>query len=590
MRSGLARAALLVTLVTLASRIVGFGRWLAQGHAVGNGSFTDAFNAANLLPNVLFEVAAGGALAGAVVPLVAGPLSRAMPDSEDAAAHREQASRTASALLGWTLVVLVPVGGLMALLAGTIAAGLPIRDPALTDVATAFLRVFALQVPMYGIAVVLGGILQAHKRFFWPAFSPLLSSLVVIGVYWGYAARLPERGTQDLDEIPARALDWLAWGITAGVVALALPLVLPTLRTGLRLRPTLRFPGGEGRRAAHLAFAGIGALVAQQVALVVVMLVGTDLGGYTTWLYAYNVYLLPYAVLAYPIVTSAFPHLAEHAAAGRRDDLHDLVASTTRTLLVVTAAGVAALAAAAPAVETVFDLLVTGDAPGLASALAWMAPGLVGFALVLHLSRALYVVDHGRAAVVATATGWGAMVLGLLGAWVALGGAEGAGSAGASGSPEPSVLGFLRGLTFLDGLAVVDGEPGHDVVLGSLGAAGTLGMLVAGAGLLLAVRRHLGSGALAGVGRTGLVLVVAVALGAGAGYGVGQLLRPAAWADPRYGLNAAGERELVPGDLLVALGSGLAAGVAAAVVVLALAALADSGVRARLRALPARRR
>ncbi|MBL0885304.1 murein biosynthesis integral membrane protein MurJ [Myceligenerans indicum] len=580
-RSGLARAALLVTGVTLASRLVGFGRWLAQGQWVGNGTFTDAFNAANLLPNVLFEVAAGGALAGAVVPLVSGPLSRASlagsaaDGSADgsAADGREQASRSASALLGWTLVVLVPVGALMALLAGPVAAWLDPGngnpelgwDPGMRDVVASFLRVFAVQVPMYGIAVVLGGILQAHKRFFWPAFSPLISSLVVIGVYWGYAARLAGAGEQDLARIPARALDWLAWGITAGVVALAVPLVLPVLRTGLRLRPTLRFPGGEGRRAAHLAFAGVGALVAQQLALVVVMKVGIFLGGYTTWLYAYNVYLLPYAVLAFPIATSAFPYLAEHSAAGRLDDLRALVASTTRMLLVVTAAGVAALVAAAPAVESVFDLVVTCDAPGMAAALAWMAPGLVGYALVLHLSRALYAVDHGRAAVVATATGWGVMALCLLGVRVWLGSEARFPGAG----PAPAL------------------------VLGALGAAGTAGMAVAGAGLLLAVRRHLGRGALTRVGRTGVALLAGTAAGAGAGYATGHLLgTPGAWgpaaAGPVSAACPAGDRPFDPGEFLGALGSGLLAGAVAAVVVLAVAAAADASVRDRLRALAAR--
>ncbi|MBO0607768.1 murein biosynthesis integral membrane protein MurJ [Myceligenerans salitolerans] len=578
-RSGLARAALLVTAVTLASRVVGFGRWLAQGHWVGNGTFTDAFNAANLLPNVLFEVAAGGALAGAVVPLVAGPLSRASLTGEGTDSDREQASRSASALLGWTLLVLVPAGGLMALLAGPVATWLV--DGELVGVVAAFLRVFALQVPMYGIAVVLGGILQAHQRFFWPAFSPLVSSLVVIGAYWSYGAQLSERGTQDLAEIPARALDWLAWGITAGVLALALPLLLPATRTGLRLRPTLRFPQGEGRRAAHLAFAGVAALVAQQLALVVVMKVGTDLGGYTTWLYAYNVYLLPYAVLAFPIATSAFPHFTAHAAAGRRDELRALVAGTTRTLLVVTAAGVAALVAAAPAVELVFDLLVSGDAPGMASALAWMAPGLVGYALVLHLSRALYVVDHGRAAVTATATGWGVMVAALLAVWVGLGG-PGAPRSGDASPGTPAA-------TLLDRLVVVDGEPAPALVLGALGAAGTLGMAVAGAGLLVAVRRYLGSAALAGTGRTGLALVAGAVLGAAAGYGAGYLIRPEGLRiDPGFVAYPGGDRPFVVGEFVAALGSGLAAGVVAAAVVVTVAAMSDGGLRARLRQLTRR--
>ena len=553
MRS-LARAALLVTVVTLASRIVGFGRWLAQGYFVGNGTFTDAFNAANLLPNVLFEVAAGGALAGAVVPLVSGPLSRAVSargDDAEVAAQREQASRSASALLGWTLVVLAPGGALMAILAGPIAAAMPLDDPGMRDVVAAFLRVFAVQVPMYGLAVVLGGILQAHKRFFWPAFSPLISSLVVIIGYWAYSARLPEPGVQDIAQISTAAFGWLAWGITAGVVALALPLMLPVVRTGLRLRPTLRFPDGEGRRAARLAFAGVGALVAQQLALVVVMYVGTELGGYTTWLWAYNVYLMPYAVLAYPIATSAFPHFAEHAAAGRRTELNSLVAGTTRTLLVVASAGVAALIAAAVPVERVFDVITSeGGAPGLAAALAWLAPGMIGYALILHLSRALYAVDRGRAAVLTTATGWAVMALGLV---------------------------VVRGWLTSPGMSD-DGGPGPVLVLSALSGAVTVGMFVAGAGLLDAVRRHLGATALTRVGRTLVALAVGVSAGALAGHAVQDALVP----DVTTGAGPVATGFDLPG-LLAAVGTGLLAGLVAAAVVLVVAALAVPDVRARLR-------
>jgi len=547
----LASAALLVTVVTLASRIVGFGRWLGQGAFVGNGPVTESFNAANTLPNVLFEVAAGGALAGAVVPLLAGPLSRGTFTSEGIAEGKEQASRSASALLGWTLVVLVPLAVLMALLARPIAGLLDLPDPALTDLAARFLRVFAVQVPLYGLAVVLGGILQAHRRFFWPAFAPLVSSLVVIVVYAGFWAQAKPH-QQDLTEISARALDWLAWGMTAGVAFLMLPLLVPVWRTGLRLRPTLRFPAGEGRRAARLAFAGVGALVAQQLSALVVLRVAAAAGAYTVYLYAQQVYLLPYAVLAFPIATSAFPYFAEHVAAKRLDALRALVARTTHSLLLVTAVGVAALIAAAPLVEGVFDLVVVGDADGLTEALTWMAPGLVGYALILHLSRVLYSVDHGRAAVITTAAGWVVLAIAAV------------------------VLPALTG--------VVDGPDGTRRVqdtLTLLGVATTFGMAVAGLGLLLAVRRHLGRDALHGVWRILGVLAIAAAAGATAGRWFPALLplpeRPAAVS------RVAGVGAEIPFDggwFAADLGLGLAAGLLAALVTLAVAALLDGDVRA----------
>jgi putative peptidoglycan lipid II flippase len=550
----LAGAALLITVVTLASRVVGFGRWLAQANNLGTGGVDAPFNSANLLPNVLFEVAAGGALAGAVVPLLSGYLVRG---------DGERASRTASALLGWTLAVLVPLGALMALLADPIAVALRLDDPAHVEVAADFLRVFAVQVPLYGVAVVLGGILQAHKRFFWPAFAPLVSSVVVIGVYAVFGS-LADGNQRDVAALSSQALGWLAWGTTAGVAFLALPLVVPVARTGLRLRPTLRFPDGEGRRAARLAFAGIGALVAQQLSLLAIMGAANEAGDtatFTIYLYAQQVYLLPYAVLAFPIATSAFPRFSEHASERRWDALAGLVSSTTRTLVVTVTAGVAALLAAAPLVENIFDMVVgTGDAGGLAAALTWMAPGLVGYALVLQLSRALYAVDAGRAAVVATAAGWAVVALG----------------AGAT------VLAFA----------------GHDAptsgtradVLSWLGGSVTVGMTVAGVGLLAAVRRRLGAAALRGVVRTLAVAAVAAA----AGGALGRWLVPAAnRAVPTGPAGADGTAVETPFDagwFATDVGLGLLAGLLAAAVVVVTGALADRDVRARLRGLARRGR
>ncbi|WP_407318114.1 lipid II flippase MurJ [Isoptericola halotolerans] len=544
----IAGAAVLITVVTLASRVVGFGRWLAQAHYVGTGGVDGPLNAANFLPNVLFEVAAGGALAGAVVPLLSGFLVRG---------DRESASRTASALLGWTLLVLVPLGGLVALLADPLVRLTGLNDPVNVAVAADFLRVFAIQVPLYGIAVVLGGMLQAHNRFFWPAFSPLVSSLVVIAVYARFGA-LADGNQQDVAELSSQALGWLAWGMTAGVAFLAVPLVVPVLRTGLRLRPTLRFPDGEGRRAAHLAFAGIGALVAQQLALLATMTAGNEAGGDSTWtifLYAQNVYFLPYAVLAFPIATSAFPRFAELASQDRGDDLARLVSSTTRVLVVVSASGAAALVAAAPLVENVFDGVADGDADGLAAALGWMAPGLLGYALILQLSRLLYAVGAARAAVVATATGWLVVVAGVAAAVPVF-----AGQGPATLSTRVQVLAWLGGAT-------------------------TVGMTVAGAALLGAVRRAVGAPALRGVVRTVAVAAVAGAAGAALGRWSVPVAERAVPAGPNGADGTPVETPFDPAALATDVGLGLLAGLAAAAVVLVAAALADGAVRARLTAV-----
>ncbi len=109
---GVAGAAALIAVLTLLARLAGFGRTLVFTNTVGADSTGDAYMAANNVPNIVFEVVAGGALASLVVPMLAGGI---------ASGDREQVRRTASALIGWTLLVLTPLAVLVAALAGPIA-------------------------------------------------------------------------------------------------------------------------------------------------------------------------------------------------------------------------------------------------------------------------------------------------------------------------------------------------------------------------------------------------------------------------------------------------------------------------------------
>src|SRR4051812_29491559 len=177
---GGAGAALMISVLTLLARLAGFGRTLVFTNAVGAGSTGDTYLVANSVPNIVYEVVAGGALASLVVPMLAGGI---------ATGNRDQVRRTASALLGWTLLVLTPLAVVLALLSRPIAALLlPGGSAAEVDLAARFLLVFAPQVVLYGIGIVLAGVLQAHRRFAGPALAPLLSSLVVAGAYLLFAA------------------------------------------------------------------------------------------------------------------------------------------------------------------------------------------------------------------------------------------------------------------------------------------------------------------------------------------------------------------------------------------------------------------
>lgn len=422
------RGAGIILVITVVARIAGFVRYLVFGASVGAGDVGTAYSTANLLPNVLFEVVAGGALAAVVVPLVAGLVPERQdrdgqqlpvhgtetptPGAADVAAGRDRADRIISALLTWTLLITAALAAVVMVLAQPLTELLlgseDMTGPGI-DLGARLLRIFALQLPLYGIAVILGAYLQARKRFVWPALMPLLSSLLVMASYRVYAAMVPPVATASTIDPPA--VGWLGWGTTAGVAVMALPVLIASLHAGLRLRPTLRMPAGAGRQALALGAAGIGAVGAQQAVLGLVLLLAMGAGGTGTlpvFQYAQAVYLLPFAVLVVPLTTAVFPHLAELRLVGDPVAFARVSSASVRTVILVAVAGSAMLIAGAPAVEQFFRLVDRSGAAGVGSTSAALALGLAGYAVTTQCTRVLSAALRARDALLVGSVGWGA--------------------------------------------------------------------------------------------------------------------------------------------------------------------------------------
>jgi len=319
-----------------------------------------------------------------------------------------EAAQIASALLTWTVVVLAPASLIVALVARPIISllvgGVPhCAQSAVVTVSSRMLVVFAPQILLYGLAVVLYGILQAHRRFTAPALAPVVSSVVVIGAYLAFVP-LAAGHRGGLAGLPLSAELMLSVGTTAGVAALMVTALGPALRLRLRLRPTLRFPSGVARRVRALAAVGVAAFVAQDAALVVVIVLANGhqgAGAVVLYNYGWQMFFVPYAVLAVPIATSVFPLLS--AAAG--GDFDTTAARAVRAAMLVSWLGAALLAGAAwPAAR----LFVTHPEQVRQLALTFLAfaPGLVGFGLSAALSRVLFASGRNRVAGAALVGGW----------------------------------------------------------------------------------------------------------------------------------------------------------------------------------------
>jgi peptidoglycan biosynthesis protein MviN/MurJ (putative lipid II flippase) len=544
----------MIGVITVLARLVGFGRQVVFAHTVGTTCLGTAYTTANMVPNIIYDIVLGGALSSVVVPVLAGPAGLAgLPgrdrvprgDGGQAAAARQ----ISSALLTWTVVLLVPVSAVVAVAAHPIvsvllsdAGGCPRAD--LAGVGARMLIVFAPQVLLYGLAVVLYGILQSHRRFGAPALAPLLSSLVVVGAYAGFGA-IGGAYVNRLHALPPTAEYLLSGGTTLGVLALVLTAVIPAWRLHLRMRPTFRFPAGVGPRVRRLAIAGVLTLVAQDASVAVVIVLANRYGSpgaLVLYGFAWAVFVVPYAVLAVPIATSTFPELsatsaatgvvpdagadtampgavargiadrgaaAEYAAArdaAARDRaapggaapgipppghtparLFDATAAaSTRAVMLASWLGAAALVGARLPLARVFESHSASAASILAVALAAFAPGLVGYGLSANLSRVLYARGRNRSPALAMSAGWVLVVVA--------------------------------------DLLIVPFVPRPRVVP-ALGLGTSIGLTVAGVALLVLVRRERGAAALAGVSRAFLAGLVGCAAGAAAGSAISVMLR-----------------------------------------------------------------
>ena len=485
----------MIGVITILARLVGFGRQVVFAHTVGTTCLGTAYTTANMVPNIIYDIVLGGALSSVVVPVLARPARDAAPGGAagrgegDAAA--ESARRISSALLTWTVLLLVPVSAALALAAHPIvtvllshSSGCP--RAVMAGVGARMLIVFAPQVLLYGLAVVLYGILQSYRRFYGPALAPLLSSLVVIGAYAAFGAigGAYVFGNR-LHELPPLAEFVLSGGTTLGVLALVATVIIPARRLGLRLRPMLRFPPGVGDRVRRLALAGVFTLVAQDASAAVVIVLSNrygSTGALVIYGFAWAVFMVPFAVLAVPIATSAFPALS--AGADARPEVavgggfDETTAISTRAVMVASWLGTAVLVGARWPLARVFESHDVRGASILALALAAFAPGLIGYGVSANLSRVLYARGRNRAPALAIGGGWL--------------------------------------LVIAADLVIVPIAAPRNVVP-ALGLGMSFGLTVSGLALLILVWRDRGALALRGVSRAFLAGLAGAAAGAAAG-------------------------------------------------------------------------
>lgn len=391
-----AKPALLVMAAFALSNVVGLVRQMVVSQAFGTSAAMDAFNAANRVPDMVFNLVAGGALGSAFIPVFTELLTRGE--------HR-RAWQLALALalnLVWilSLVGLATVWAAPWLVARFLAPGFPAWQKALT---VRLLYVLMLTPLIFGLSGLSMAVLNVHRRFLLPALAP---TMYWLGMIFGVVVLAPKWG-----------IFGLAWGAVLGALG-HLGVQMPHLVTlpRPRVRPTLGWHMPELRRVLRLMgprWLGV-AVVQLNFWINVVLASSMPEGSLTGLQMAWAVMTMPQVVLAQAMAMVALPTFSGHVAQGNMPALRRALRDALRWMvLLALPAAVGLIGLRVPIVQVLFQRgrFDVHSTALVAWALLWYSLGLVAHSVVEILVRGFYAFQDTRTPVLVGAS---AMLLNVL--------------------------------------------------------------------------------------------------------------------------------------------------------------------------------
>lgn len=387
MSTRLARSAGLISLATLASRVLGVARDMVLAALFGAGRDMDAFNVAFRVPNLLRDLFAEGAMTAAFVPTFTRKLTTGA---------REDAWHLGNLVMNALLVVtgsIVVVGIVFAFPITRAIAGEYAQVPGKLELTTDLTRVMLPFLTTVAVAAAMMGMLNSLHRFFIPALSPAMFNVATIFCAFALVPLMPWFG---LPPIAAIAVGTLLGGV--GQIALQWPALR---KEGFRFRPVLNFRDPDLREVLRLMGPGTLGLAAVQINVFVnTYLATTQEQGAVSWLnYAFRLMYLPIGLFGVSIATAALPDISRHAARHDETAMRNTISGAMRLMLMLNVPATVGLIVLAHPIISV--LLERGhfrphDTAATAAALIFYAPGLLGYSAVKIASPSFYSLRDSR--------------------------------------------------------------------------------------------------------------------------------------------------------------------------------------------------
>ncbi|MFR9749781.1 murein biosynthesis integral membrane protein MurJ [Nocardia sp. 004] len=387
--AGLARAGGHMALAGVVSRVSGFARTIVVAAVLGTAAVGDAYNGANNLPNMFYELLLGGVLASAVVPF----LTRARRQGRKRSREFTQRVMVA-AVLGSAVVTALTVA------CAPLIVRVFVTDPEQRHLATWLAYLLLPQIFFYGVSVVVSAVLNVRDSFATAAWAPVVNNVIVLATF-GLFALLPGPVTLTPTSMTTAQVLTIGIGTTAGIVGQAAWIVVALRRNGFawswRVRP-LPYTWHPVRSGLPIMGWLLVYAMISQIGVAVTMRVAFDHGGVSIHTYAELLFQVPYGILAASVLTVLMPRISRAAAIGDHAAVITDLSRGARYLSVALIPVTMAMSLLGPGFAAVaFTGRVDADAAGLiGTAVACSAFGLAPFALVMLQMRVFYAYNDTR--------------------------------------------------------------------------------------------------------------------------------------------------------------------------------------------------
>jgi putative peptidoglycan lipid II flippase len=385
--SRLTRISLLLAIFFGLDKLLGVFRTVIIGRQFGLSEELDVFNAANNLPDLLFALISGGALAIAFIPVLSEILSKE---------GRESAWRLFSQVANLAFIVTAILAVIVGLFAEPlvknqlgIAPGFSLEQQ---ELVVELMRLNLISTLIFSISGLVMAGLQANQHFLFPAIAPLLYD---VGQIFGAVILAPEEGLRIAGiQLPGFGLGvhGLVYGVIIGA-ALHLLIQIPGLvKYKFKWSPVIRFKDDSLRKVLRL----MGPRLVSMIFIQMIFMARDNLasrlvvGSVTALSYGWWIQQVPETLIGTAIATALLPTLSELVAAGEQTKFKETVERAVRVMLALSLPITVILSLVSlPMIQFAFGFPLE-DAQMLMSATQAYLIGLLGHSVVEVGVRAFY--------------------------------------------------------------------------------------------------------------------------------------------------------------------------------------------------------